>query len=245
MKPLIGIAGDSFMNEPGRFVSAEKEYCNADYIHAVLVNGGVPVVLPHEVLMEDAGAVMSRLDGILFPGGEDVDPHLYGEEPLPVCGEFRPEIDAAWKNAFAYARSTGMPMLGICRGIQFINVMMGGTLWQDLDEMSKKHFMHLQAGRRSYLTHHVEITPGSYLEHLFGQSVVMTNSMHHQAVKEAAPGLSVSGRARDGVIEALEDKERTIVAVQWHPEGLLESNPVMNGLFADLVERSTAYGASK
>lgn len=236
-KPVIGILGDTFMSEPGLFVSAEKEYCNADYIHAVLSNGGIPVIIPSELLRLDPQSALSMADGLLFPGGEDVDPLLYGEEAEQKCGAVRPEIDEAWKNAYEYAEAHRLPMLGICRGIQFLNVMRGGTLWQDLSDYRPDALQHLQQYKRSYLHHAVTLEKDTYLRNLFQADSVMTNSMHHQAVKKLGKGLVAAGRAKDGVIEAMEDEEGLILAVQWHPEGLTESNPIMNLLFQDLVKR--------
>ncbi|MSS59061.1 hypothetical protein FYJ51_09130 [Erysipelotrichaceae bacterium Oil+RF-744-GAM-WT-6] len=236
-KPVIGILGGTFMSEPGLFISSEKEYCNADYIHAVLSNGGTPVIIPCEPLRIDPESVLSGVDGVLFPGGEDVDPLLYGEEAEQKCGTVRPEMDEAWKNAYDYAEAHQIPMLGICRGIQFLNVMRGGTLWQDLTDYRPDVLQHVQRYKRSYLHHSVQLEKDSYVQKLFGTESVMTNSMHHQAVKELGRGLKASGHAKDGVIEAMEDEEGLIIAVQWHPEGLTESNPIMNRLFQDLVKR--------
>jgi putative glutamine amidotransferase len=238
MKPIIGILGNTFMTEPGAFVSAEKEYVNMGYIRGINRNGGIAVLLPTDTLLTDAASAMHIIDGRLIPGGEDVDPDYYGEEPLPKCGEIRPEIDAAWKNAYSYGREHRLPMLGICKGIQFINVMEGGTLYQDLDYMPGAHLKHQQRYSRTYLTHYVEIEKDSRLFQILGRPELRTNTMHHQAVKDPGRGLRIVGRARDGVIEALEDEEGLIEAVQWHPESLFDSNPVMNQLFADLVKRA-------
>lgn len=237
-RPVIGILGNTLMTAPGLFKSAEKEYVNADYIQAVLKNGGAPVLIPSFALREDPESVMRVLDGLLIPGGEDVHPFLYHEEPLEKCGGVRPEIDLAWKAAFDYAYAHKIPMLGICKGIQFINVMLGGTLYQDLSYREEPTNKHLQSYERTYLFHHVEIQEDSRLYRILGSSEVETNSMHHQSVRELGRGLRAVAHAKDGVIEALEDADGLIEAVQWHPEGLIESNPVMNQLFRDLVNRA-------
>lgn len=238
IKPIIGILGNTFMTTPELFVSVEKNYVNSDYIRGIDNNGGAPVLLPVDTLTKDPESVMRIVDGLLIPGGEDVDPDLYGEEPLPKCGVTRPEIDLAWKNAFDYALSHQIPMLGICKGIQFINVMLGGTLYQDISYVPGETLKHLQGYKREYLFHHVEIERDSRLYQILGRAEVRTNSMHHQAVKKPGKGLRIVARAKDRVIEALEDEEGLIEAVQWHPEGITETNPVMNQIFADLVNRA-------
>ena len=240
MRPIIGILGNTLKTEPKLFQSIEREYVNTDYIKAVDRNGGAPVVLPSEIRRDDPARVMSIVDGLLVPGGEDVNPFLYHEEPETKCGGVRPEIDEAWVNAIRYALDNRIPMLGICKGIQLINVILGGTLYQDISNIRGEHVKHLQSYERSYLTHHVELDPKSRLYQILGeQGEVETNSMHHQAVKSLGKGLRISGRAKDGVIEAAEDEEGLIQAVQWHPEGLIETNPLMNRLFQDLVARAS------
>ena len=125
----------------------------------------------------------------------------------------------------------GMPMLGICKGIQFLNVLCGGDLYQDIYTQKETTILHLQSLERSYLHHHVEIKEGTHA----------VNSMHHQAVRTPGEDIVVSATAPDGTIEAIESRNGQIVAVQWHPEGLIHSAPEMNRLFADLVERSSRY----
>lgn len=165
-------------------------------------------------------------------------PWYYDEEPLPVIGAFRPEIDDAWLKAGRYALEHKIPMLGICKGHQTLNVLMGGSLYQDLSLQEGERIQHLQKYNRSYLTHHVEVEEGTRLAGIFGAGKLKTNSMHHQAVKKPGKGLRISARACDGTIEGLEDEEGLIMGVQWHPEDLVDSAPVMNRLFADLVERA-------
>lgn len=164
-------------------------------------------------------------------------PWYYGEEPLPVIGIFRPEIDDGWLKAGRCALARKLPMLGICKGHQTLNVLMGGTLYQDLSLQEGEPIQHQQKYDRSYLTHHVEIAPGTRLAELFGAGPLKTNSMHHQAVKELGRGLCISARAADGTVEAIEDEAGLILGVQWHPEDLIDSAPIMNRLFTDLVER--------
>lgn len=237
-KPVIGILGLTRRTDPGLFVSGEHVFTGSTNVRAIQKNGGVPVVIPAAAVAEDAEAALSFCDGLLFPGGEDMTPWFYEEEPLPVIGPFRPEIDDAWLKAGRFALENKVPMLGICKGHQTLNVLMGGSLYQDLSLQGGELIQHLQKYNRTYLTHHVEVEEGTRLAGLFGAGKLKTNSMHHQAVKRLGEGLRISARACDGTVEGLEDEEGLILGVQWHPEDLVDSAPVMNRLFVDLVERA-------
>lgn len=240
-KPAIGILGNTFKTAPGQFSSALREYVNSDYVEAVLKNGGTPAVIPTAGMQEDPEEALSFCDGILVPGGEDVHPWYYGEEPSPGIGTIRPEIDEAWMAAGKYALEKKIPMFGICKGIQFLNVLCGGTLYQDLYTQKKDCILHMQSLERSYLFHHVDVLGNTHLAKILGEGKHPVNSMHHQAVRDLGENLRVSAVAPDGTIEAIESIDGQIVAVQWHPEGLTTSAPEMNRLFADLVERSRKY----
>lgn len=239
--PIIGILGNTLMTQPGRFSSIERAYINSDYADGVIRNGGIPVMIPAASMMEDVEAALGFCDGILFPGGEDMNPWYYHEEPLPQIETTRPEIDEAWMKAGHFALERKIPIFGICKGIQLINVLCGGSLYQDIYAQRKNSIMHLQFSQRYYLFHHVEIRKDTYLAAILGEGEHPVNSMHHQAVKELGANLVVSALAPDGTIEAIESRDGQIVAVQWHPEGLLESAPEMNKLFRNLVERSMEY----
>lgn len=240
-QPVIGIIGNTFMTQPGLFDSMERTYQNSNYIEAVMKNGGIPVILPPSVILHNTEQIMGICDGFLFPGGEDMTPACYGEEPLPEIQVYKPEIDEALLKAGRYALEHKKPMLGICKGHQLLNVLMGGTLYQDVSLTGKACLKHLQAGRRDYLTHQVNVSGGTRLSMLLGEGMCMTNSMHHQSVKELGKGLRASACARDGIIEAIEDAKGLITGVQWHPESLLESAPVMNKLFEDLCIRASQF----
>lgn len=237
-KPVIGILGLTRRTDPGLYISGEHVFTGSTNVRAVQMNGGVPVLVPAAAVAEDPEAALSFCDGLLFPGGEDMTPWYYDEEPLPVIGPFRPEIDDAWLKAGRYALEAGIPMLGICKGHQTLNVLMGGSLYQDLSLQEGEQIQHLQKYNRTYLTHHVEVEEGTRLAAILGPGKQKTNSMHHQSVKKLGKGLRISARAWDGTVEALEDEAGLILGVQWHPEDLVDSAPVMNRLFADLAERA-------
>lgn len=244
-KPIIGILGNTYKTQPGHFSSAERMYVNSDYVEAVLTNGGIPVAIPAVAMKGEAERILDICDGILVPGGEDLNPWYYGEEPKPQIQTIRPEIDEAWFALGNCAKKRGIPMLGICKGIQFLNVLYGGDLYQDIYTQKETTILHLQSLERSYLHHHVEIKEGTHLAEILGAGKHAVNSMHHQAVRTPGEGIEVSATAADGTIEAIESKDGQIVAVQWHPEGLIHTAPEMNQLFADLVKRSLSYKEKK
>ena len=160
-KPIIGILGLTRKTEPGLYISNEYAFTSSANIQAIQRNGGVPVVIPAAMAAEDAEAALACCDGLLLPGGDDMTPWYYGEEPLPVIGVFRPEIDDAWLKAGRYALEHELPMLGICKGHQTLNVLMGGSLYQDISLQEGASLQHLQKYDRSYLTHYVEIVQGT------------------------------------------------------------------------------------
>lgn len=215
--PLIGITGN--YDAEGRCTLADG------YYKKVLEAGGLPVVLPP--FQPDSAARahalegwLNRLDGILFSGGGDINPLLLGEQPQRELHSSCPERDAQELLLARLAADRQMPMLGICKGIQVITAALGGQLWQDIySHGATASLKHSQDMPREWPSHSVRIEPGSLLASLCGADSLLVNSFHHQAVREPAPGMKVTARALDGVIEAVESAEhKSIMGVQWHPE---------------------------
>jgi putative glutamine amidotransferase len=235
MRPLIGITCGRFFEDASRARCGQ----NMAYINAVALAGGAPLLIPLVAEEISLRAIFEILDGLLLTGGVDFAPARYGETPHPNLGavdELRDEVEiilARW------AVDADLPTFGICRGIQTLNVALGGTLYQDIPAQIPGALTHpYQPGNaRDYIAHTVEITPHSQLGSLLPAGApVEVNSMHHQAVRDLAPGLVVTARAPDGVIEAAEDpKKRFVLAVQWHPEEMVERHPPMRALFSALV----------
>ncbi|MGQ9754556.1 MAG: gamma-glutamyl-gamma-aminobutyrate hydrolase family protein [Desulfotomaculales bacterium] len=239
MLPVIGItcAQDG---ETGR------AYLNRPYYAAVERAGGLPVLLPPLGSVDGARAVLALLDGLLLSGGGDLDPVYFGEEPRPGTGEVAPERDAFEMALTRMALDAGLPVLGICRGLQVLNVAAGGSIWQDLGESGPNLLKHMQDAPRWHPTHAIDVAAGSRLAGILGARHVRVNSLHHQAVREAAGGFEVVARAGDGVIEALEGKGLAFVlGVQFHPEWLWERQPVFLNLFVALVEAARVYGQTR
>lgn len=198
---------------------------NQRYVRALVSAGCAPVLIP---LLEDEDrlrAIYERLDGIVFPGGADVAPSEYGEEPIGTLNVVEALRDRTELTLARWASDADLPILGICRGQQLLNVALGGSLYQDLRAQGATAVEHSDAdGRaRGDLVHRVRLDPGSRLAQLIDETSIDVNSLHHQAVKQLAGPLRISGRSDDGVIEAVEsDHHRFLIAVQWHPEEIDE-----------------------
>ncbi|ACB85827.1 gamma-glutamyl-gamma-aminobutyrate hydrolase family protein [Natranaerobius thermophilus] len=198
---------------------------------------------PGEFSRSYLGKFLDRLDGLVLSGGDDPDPIYFGEEVIPGQGGIEPERDIMELKLTALAMERSLPILGVCRGMQIINVIKGGSNYQDMDSQlqlgkAEEWVKHKQQAPRHYPTHKLYITEGSLLEEIVGRSKIRVNSFHHQAVKSPGEDLVVSGRSGDGIIEAIESKNHTFcLGVQWHPEGH-DNSPGGYELFVRLVEES-------
>jgi putative glutamine amidotransferase len=217
------------------------------YVRSVALAGGVPLIIPLELGESAWRRIYERLDGLLFPGGVDVNPLYYGEEPHPRLGKVDDPLDQAELILARWAIEDHFPLLAICRGIQLINVAAGGSLYQDLPAQLPDAFPHAcnaPTYPREYRAHAVHIESGSRLATAMGTTQCKTNSRHHQAVKDLAPGFIMTARAPDGVIEGIEHTAAPfIVGVQWHPESLTATDPQMLAIFEALVEASRQHKA--
>ena len=239
-RPVIGVT-------TGRRDEAGNLIVNPNIVKMVEEAGGVvrPFDFDKIRLYELIGEVV-QIDGFIFPGGGDVHPGFYGEEKLPECGEPNRAWDELETNLFALLMTRNLPILGICRGCQMINVGFGGTLWQDLP--SQKGVMHRQDDAKGRYSHYVDIVPTTRLGKICETEHLQVNSYHHQAVKDPAPGFTVAAVSDDGIIEAIEGNGpgQFILGVQWHPE-VLQEDPVSKRIFAaymDAVVRRRAIKCS-
>ena len=229
-KPIIGITAVTAFDE--------KLYAQARaYAEAIWGAGGEPLFLPCNPDKSNCEQVIDLLDGLLVPGGHDIDPQLYGEEKLDVCGElirFEDEYDI---ELIKETVKQGKPILAICRGMQIINALYGGTLYQDIPSQYSREILHTRAENEKESFHKVDIEPESHLGKVIGEfHNVTVNTSHHQAVKKVAEGFSVTAKAPDGTIEAIENEDASIVCVQWHPERL-QYEEIYRKLMKDFVER--------
>ncbi|GLB68304.1 gamma-glutamyl-gamma-aminobutyrate hydrolase family protein [Arthrobacter mangrovi] len=193
--------------------------------------GGIPVPLTPETW-----AAGPDIDGLLLPGGGDLHPRCYGQEPDPRVYDTNPAQDDLDFAAAKHALEKDLPIFGICRGMQLINVLYGGTLIQDLPPSDIDHrHRHTADPAGAFARHPVDLLPGSRLAALLG-TTAPTASAHHQAVDRLGEGLMVTARAADGCIEAIEDQARQVLAVQWHPEVLASEDPRQQAIFKALVD---------
>jgi putative glutamine amidotransferase len=210
------------------------------YADAVLRAGGLPLVLAVSPDAAVVDAYLDRVSAVVVTGGAfDVPPEAYGETPREGLGRLKPSRTAFETLVLQGALRRRLPVLGVCGGMQLLNVVLGGTLYQDLHRDLPEAKEHEQRNVRSQPSHPVEVRDGSTLAEVLGRGQLMVNSTHHQAVARVAPSLKVSAAAPDGVVEAVESTEHPFaLGVQWHPELLLQSMPLHLGLYRALVQRA-------
>ncbi len=230
-KPVVGLVP---------MVNEEKSRCEMpwSYCRALEGAGALPVILPLLTDPADLAQAVSVCSGILLTGGPDVDPARYGEETLPACGQIIPQRDEMEDLLFQAALAADKPVLGICRGVQAMNVALGGTLWQDLPTQVSGPLIHSQSRPYDKTWHKVSVTPGTPLAELLGVEELAVTSRHHQAVKDVAPALKTMAYAPDGVVEAVwMPGKRFVWGVQWHPESVYQTSQASQKLFAAFVNQ--------
>ena len=212
MRPVIGLV-------PLDDTKLNSLWMLNDYFDALYEAGAVPVMLSISDDEEDLSPLAEKLDGLLITGGQDVDPALYGEEPHEKLGSLsrlRDKMETKLTDAFL---KLDKPILGICRGLQLLNVYFGGTLYQDIPSQFETENNHDMDRPYDRFVHTVIIEEGTRLADILHSGEIGVNSLHHQAIKDLAPGLTVDAVSEDGLIEGIEHKDYTyVVAVQWHPE---------------------------
>lgn len=213
------------------------------YVRAIEAAGGLPVLIPLSLDDETLDSIFQRVDGLLLPGGGDVDPQRYqGDVTHPTLRDIDPERDSTEIALAQKAVVDRKPLLAICRGCQVFNVALGGTLWEDIASQNQEAIIHdyYQKNARTYLAHEVHIAPDSHLSASLATTSIAVNSLHHQGIRDLAPELVVTGRAADNLVEAIEVPGHPFaLGVQWHPENLLQVVPPMLGLFEGLVRAAS------
>jgi putative glutamine amidotransferase len=251
-RPVVGIPTQTLQSLGG--VSAEippSWVMSQRYILTLTAAGAIPWLVPL-VDEETLRGIYEGLDAIFLPGGADIDPATYGSEPHPLCDKTDRERDRVEVSLAKWALEDEKPTLGVCRGMQLINVAAGGSLYQDLAEELPGALKHDyfpfrgQSFARDYLAHPVRVAEGTRLARLVGAGDVKVNSMHHQGVRELGRGLVPTAVAPDGLIEAIEGEgDGYLVAVQWHPEALTDNDPKARGLFSDFIGAAEEWSMSR
>ena len=237
MAPIIGLSGCYHIFPSPLFHSTEIYCINKSYLEAIKKNGGLPLPIPILEDPEHLSAYIEMCDALLIPGGADVDPMYFDEDPHQKLGTVQPDMDKFEISLLNLAFEKKMPVLGICRGEQIINVAKGGSLYQDIPATYEKDsILHQQTYRTNIALHRVKVEKDSLLFEIFGNENIRTNTMHHQAVKKLGKDLVVTAYAPDGIIEAIESTDRKIIGVQWHPELLIHTQSEMNNLFKYFIQ---------
>jgi len=227
--PLVDEVRESYWMLPG-------------YMQAIEEVGGIPVMLPLTSDSSILEQLLLTVDGLLFTGGHDISPSLYGQAALPTCGTVIAERDEMERIMFQLALKSDLPMFGICRGIQLFNALLGGTLYQDLPTEFPSELTHVQKPPYDQPIHEVIIEHDSSLYHLLGEDRLKVNSYHHQAIHQLAPGCKVMAYATDGLIEAIEHPDyRFLQAVQWHPEFSYKNDGASQKLIRSFVKAASQH----
>ena len=216
-RPRIGVT--MFSGREGHKFYTKLQF---NYVQSIIDSGGLPVLIPTASNIGLAHEYISAIDGLVLTGGEDVNPLVYGGQPRPELGDTDLKRDRFELALVAAAESVDLPVFGICRGLQIMNVFRNGTLYQDLVSEIGTTIGHAPFHLPMESWHHsIEISDGSRLHEIFGRTEVVVNSFHHQAVSEVGNGLTVTARAPDGVIEGMEDPDRAFfLGVQFHAEAM-------------------------
>jgi putative glutamine amidotransferase len=212
------------------------EFAYNEYSQAVTGSGGAPLLIPVAQNTKSLSAIIDRLDGLILSGGVDVNPKFYGEEPVTGLGEIDEDRDRTEIQLTKMAYKRGLPIFAICRGIQMLNISLGGTLYQDIANQVKESIYHTQNAAKSVTTHTVRVESQTALYQIFKRKTAWVNGKHHQAVKDVARGFRVGAKAPDGVIEAIENpSKKFVLGVQWHPEGTWRSDTYSKKLFRAFI----------
>lgn len=238
----IAIAGR--IAAAGRVSRSAISFAGRRYLDAILRGGGEPITLsPREIRHDEAADLLQRFDGLVLMGGSDVDPHLYGQHRGPHVYGVVPEQDHFESALVLAALELGLPVLAVCRGIQLVNVVLGGTLIQHIGDLPD-HIDHaprkFPAGQ-DHVLHPITLEKDSIIADAIGAVDIVGASFHHQGIDQVAPGLRVCGRSPDGLIEALEHESGWLVGVQWHPEDTASTDWHQQSLYDAFVRQAAAY----
>lgn len=220
MKPFIGITSYTEGNGISYMVSS-------DNVDAITRAGGIPIILPYILAKPVLDQIAQIIDGLYLTGGSDIDPILFGEEPHQNLGMITPDRDIFEIDLINKMLDLKKPILGVCRGCQILNIAVGGDMYQDIyAQIDDKLLQHSQHAPKNHGSHEVNVLNGSLLYRLTGKTKLRVNSRHHQANRTVVDTFQTSGRANDGIIEAIESKEHSFVlGLQWHPENMINDQP--------------------
>lgn len=237
-RPVIGILADVKYAD---YMGTDHMYVNDEYVLAIEKANAIPVIIPPVFSYDLLESYVTLCDGFLLSGGDDINPIYFNQEPSKKLGKVNNKQDTFQITLVKEILRQTKPILGICRGIQVLNVSLGGTVYQDLDDIPSKTILHMQKSERYRGIHKVTLEPGSRLFNLFGDSIFV-NSYHHQSIEIPGGKLRVVGKTSDNVIEAIELAEYPYcIGVQWHPEMMFAHTEEMRELFESFVHASQSH----
>lgn len=235
----IALSCGLYVTKDAHWEGSQHQYVNDAYVSAVLNAGAAPVLVPATDCREAVSAVIEDCDGLILTGGCDVSPLEYGQEPAPKLGTVIPRRDRLDRMTCDSAYEKKIPIFGICRGMQFLNVYLGGTLYQDVHYYPHETIQHSQRSPRGETSHPVVVSENSWLYRVIGERILV-NSWHHQLINRLAPTLKATAHSSDGVIEAFESipdpSSSFLIGVQWHPEELHSTHAEMANLFSSFID---------
>lgn len=236
-KKIIGISSNIVINDLYPFRGSKQLRLFDEYIQSVVEAGGTPIIIPNSNNLSVIDSQIDIIDGLLLTGGYDVNPLRYGEEPKDKLGAVCNERDKFEFTLLKKAMDRKIPILGICRGHQIINVFNGGTLYQDISYINNAYIKHIQSCGPNELSHSISIFKDTNLHKILGDNTLV-NSYHHLAIKDLAPNFKIAAVSKDGVVEAIESTtDEFIMGVQWHPELLTKNYKEMLSLFKFFIDK--------
>lgn len=233
MKPVIGL---TCQNE--NLVNRSINRLNYTYINAVVEGGGIPVIIPIMKKTDDIKNYLDIVDGIIFTGGEDVSPLYFGEEPLREVDAICHDRDITELELFKVAYERGIPIFGICRGLQLFNIALGGTLYQDIYKQIPNAIGHICGHNVQEGYHSINISKDSILYDIYNEEKLVVNSQHHQSLKDLGKDLKITATTSDGVIESIEStNDKFLLAVQFHPEAMAMKYDKFINIFSYFIDK--------
>lgn len=237
MKPIIGITSQYEYS-----VGRNFNKINYTYIEAVIRGGGVPIILPILSQLDDLDIYIDSIDGLILTGGEDVSPLIFGEEPIKEVKNICYDRDQMEIELFNRAYERGIPVLGICRGVQVFNVALGGTLYQDIHAQIPDALGHVSTYNIEGGYHSIIIDKDTMLYDIFKQEKISVNSQHHQSVKDLGRDLRISAKSLDGVIEGVESTtDKYVLGLQFHPEAMINPHKKFLNIFNHFIKNCSSY----
>ena len=239
MLPIIGITCGRLqgLSWAPNLLTSLANAVHEEYANAVFESGGVPILIPVDQNAETVSALMERIDGLLLTGGADIHPCRYNEEPHKNIGSIDNKRDEMEFLALKSAWERNIPVFGVCRGHQFINVFFKGSLYQDIPAQMEGAFCHSQVSEKNINTHTVSIENGSLLHRILKKDRLLVNSKHHQSVKTVGVGIKVIAKTDDGIVESIERPSRPFfMSVQWHPECTFKTDPDSRKIFSAFIQ---------